>query len=362
MKENLYQKLAIKSAEYTELTRVLEQINVTQDLEKFKTLSKGRAKLKPLHEGFQQYQQLKQKLEENIVWLQDQDPAIQSMAAEEEAVLTQEIQSLAHQLQVMLIPEDPDDTRNVFLEIRAAAGGAEAAIFSGDLVRMYLRYAEEQKWLSEIISSHSSEQGGYKEVVIKLVGSSVYSHLKFESGAHRVQRVPATEAQGRLHTSTCTVAVLPEVETIDEIQLNPDELRIDTFRASGAGGQHVQKTDSAIRIVHLPTGLKVECQDERSQHKNRARALSLLQARLLAATREKQQEAAAATRRNLIGSGKRSERIRTYNIPQGRLTDHRIPLTLYQLNLILEGKLSLILEPLRHHYHMEQIQGESTTL
>lgn len=251
---------------------------------------------------------------------------------------------------VALLPKDPHDNNNIFLEIRGGTGGNEAAIFAGDLARMYMRYAESQRFKVEIISESLGEHGGYKEVIMRIMGQEVYSRFKFESGVHRVQRVPETEAQGRIHTSTCTVAVLPELEEIENIDIGPADLRIDTFRASGAGGQHVQKTDSAIRITHIPTGTVVECQDERSQHKNRARAMSLLKAKILSAEREKQQKQQAETRRSLVGTGDRSERIRTYNYPQGRLTDHRINLTLYQLPLILEGALDPVINALSHEY------------
>ena len=246
-----------------------------------------------------------------------------------------------------MLPKDPNDTRNIFLEIRAAAGGDESALFAGDLYRMYNYYASAHGWEVEVMSHSPGEHGGYKEIIARIAGQSVYSRLKFESGAHRVQRVPATEAQGRIHTSTCTVAVLPEAEEIDAIDINPAELKVDTFRASGAGGQHVNKTDSAIRITHLPTGIVVECQDERSQHKNRSRAMSILSARLLEAEQRKQREQEAATRKSLVGTGDRSERIRTYNFPQGRVTDHRINLTLYKLDQVMEGKLDELIDALR---------------
>ena len=260
---------------------------------------------------------------------------------------------LEQDLQVLLLPRDPHDESNIFLEIRAGAGGDEAAIFAGDLSRMYTRYAETQGWQVEVISASTSEQGGYKEIILRIVGQGAYSRLKFESGVHRVQRVPETEAQGRIHTSTCTIAVMPEVDEVEAIDINPADLRIDTFRASGAGGQHVQKTDSAIRITHLPTGTVVECQDERSQHKNRARAMSLLKAKLLAEERNKQQQQQAETRRHLVGTGDRSERIRTYNFPQGRLTDHRINLTLYKLPAIMNGDLAEVVNTLIHEHQAD---------
>ena len=261
------------------------------------------------------------------------------MATEEIARTSTQLEQLERALQTQMLPKDPDDARNVFLEIRAGTGGDEAAIFAGDLFRMYNYYAQTQGWTVEVVSSSAGEHGGYKEVIARIVGQNVYARLKFESGAHRVQRVPETEAQGRIHTSACTVAILPEADEIDAVTLNPADLKVDTFRASGAGGQHVNKTDSAIRITHLPSGIVVECQDERSQHKNRARALAVLSARLLESERRKQREAQAATRKSLVGSGDRSERIRTYNFPQGRVTDHRINLTLYRLDQVMDGKL-----------------------
>src|SRR3990167_5084284 len=271
---------------------------------------------------------------------------MQQMAREEIKELEVNLTKLEEELLLTLLPKDPHDDNNIFLEIRAGAGGDEAAIFAGDLCRMYMRYAENQSWKIEVISESLGEHGGYKEVIMRVIGQGAFSRFKFESGVHRVQRVPATEAQGRIHTSTCTIAVLPELEEIDSIEINPADIRTDTFRASGAGGQHVQKTDSAIRITHIPTGTVVECQDERSQHKNRARAMSLLKAKILSAEQEKQQKERAATRRSLVGTGDRSERIRTYNFPQGRLTDHRINLTLYQLLAIMEGDLGPVIDAL----------------
>ena len=256
---------------------------------------------------------------------------------------------------IVLLPKDPCDNNNIFLEIRGGAGGDEAAIFAGDLARMYMRYAEKEGWKIEVISESHGEHGGYKEIIMRVIGQGAYSRFKFESGVHRVQRVPETEAQGRIHTSTCTIAILPEIAEIESIDINPTDIRTDTFRASGAGGQHVQKTDSAIRITHIPTGIVVECQDERSQHKNRARAMSLLKSRILSAEREKQQKQQAETRRNLVGTGDRSERIRTYNFPQGRLTDHRINLTLYQLPQIMEGDLGAVVDALSQEYNADLI-------
>jgi peptide chain release factor 1 len=285
----------------------------------------------------------------------DQDPELRAMAAEELAGLEQRLDGLEHELKKHLVPHDPLDEANIFLEIRAGTGGDEAAIFAGDLFRMYSRYAERMGWNIEILSASEGEHGGYREIISRVVGHGVYSRLKFESGAHRVQRVPETESQGRIHTSACTVAVLPEPEEMEEIEINPAELRVDTFRASGAGGQHVNKTDSAVRITHLPSGIVVECQDERSQHKNRARAMSLLQARLMDAERGRREAAQAQSRRLQVGSGDRSERIRTYNFPQGRITDHRINLTLYRLEAVLGGDLDQVIGPLADEYQADQL-------
>jgi peptide chain release factor 1 len=263
------------------------------------------------------------------------------------------LDAIEHELQVLLLPKDPNDNRNIFIEIRAGTGGDEAAIFSGDLARMYQRYAERKGWQTELISESHGDHGGYKEVILRVAGKDVYSQLKFESGAHRVQRVPETESQGRIHTSACTVAIMPEVEEVDAIDINPADLKVDTFRSSGAGGQHINKTESAIRITHIPTGVVVECQDERSQHKNRARAMSLLASRLLSAEQEKHHAEQSATRKLQVGSGDRSERIRTYNYPQGRLTDHRINLTLYKLDDIMQGGLEQVLQPLISEHQAE---------
>jgi peptide chain release factor 1 len=285
----------------------------------------------------------------------DTDAEVREMGQEELAGLEERREQLLIDLQKALIPPDPYDDSNVFLEIRAGTGGDEAAIFAGDLFRMYSKYAETAKWQMEILSAREGEHGGYKEIISRITGNSIYAKLKFESGAHRVQRVPATESQGRIHTSACTVAVLPEPDEVEEISINPADLRVDTYRASGAGGQHVNKTDSAVRLTHLPTGIVVECQDERSQHKNRARAMSLLQARLLDRQVAAQESEQAEKRRLLVGSGDRSERIRTYNYPQGRVTDHRINLTLYKLDEILEGGLDQVIDPLTNEYQADQL-------
>jgi peptide chain release factor 1 len=283
----------------------------------------------------------------------DTDLELREMAKEEVIEAEDLIESMDHELQILLLPKDPNDNRNIFLEVRAGTGGDEAAIFSGDLSRMYQRYAERKGWQIEIISENQGDHGGYKEVILRITGRDVYSQLKFESGAHRVQRVPETESQGRIHTSACTVAIMPEVEEVDAIDINPSDLKVDTYRASGAGGQHINKTESAIRITHIPTGTVVECQDERSQHKNRARAMSLLASRLLSAEQDKQHAEQSATRKLQVGSGDRSERIRTYNYPQGRLTDHRINLTLYKLDDIMQGGLEQVIQPLIREHQAE---------
>ncbi len=331
MKKSLESKLEQMLERFQEISRLLSEPSVIADQDKFKNLSKEYAQLEPVATCFNTYVQARNELSSLEELLHGDDKELAAMATEEIDPAKNKLAELDEQLQWYLIPKDPDDERNIYLEVRAGTGGDEAAIFAGDLFRMYSRYAEAQGWQVEIISASHGEHGGYKEIIARISGHAVYSQLKFESGAHRVQRVPETESQGRVHTSACTVAILPEVEEIDHIEINPDELRVDTYRSSGAGGQHVNKTDSAIRITHLPTGLVVECQDERSQHKNRAKAMSLLKTRLLDAEQTKQRQQQAQTRKSLVGTGDRSERIRTYNFPQGRLTDHRINLTLYQL-------------------------------
>jgi peptide chain release factor 1 len=290
--------------------------------------------------------------------LTDSDPDMRSLGAEEASRVGRDIASAEADLRKLLVPKDPRDDKNIFLEIRAGTGGDEAAIFAGDLFRMYSRYAESHGLTVEIVSENRGEHGGYREIISRVAGRGVFSRLKFESGTHRVQRVPATEAQGRIHTSACTVAILPELDEVEEVELNPADLRIDTYRSSGAGGQHVNKTDSAIRITHIPSGIVVECQDERSQHKNRSRAMALLKARLLAAEQAKQQSEQAQSRRLQVGSGDRSERIRTYNFPQGRVTDHRINLTLYQLQKVMDGQLDELLDALQQEYQAEQLAAE----
>ncbi len=353
MKKSLTLKLEQLSERFEEINRLLADPATIANQTQFKALSKEYAQLEPIQACFCEYTKASHNLSSLTELQQGEDSELAALAGEEVTQVASEIERLEKALQAHLLPKDPADERNVYLEIRAGTGGDEAALFAGDLFRMYSRYAERQGWQTEIISAHHGEHGGFKEIIARIQGTSVYSQLKFESGAHRVQRVPTTESQGRVHTSACTVAILPEVEEIDVIDINADELRVDTYRASGAGGQHVNKTDSAIRITHLPTGTVVECQDERSQHKNRAKAMALLKTRLLDAEQSKQRQEQAQMRKSLVGSGDRSERIRTYNFPQGRLTDHRINLTLYQLSDIMEGDLSPLIDELKREYHAE---------
>ena len=329
---------------YQEIAALLTTPAIINDSEKFQELAKEYAELASVVNSYQAYLDN----ERNIIQAEAmlKDPELKDLAEEEWHARRQQREPLLETLYMHLLPKDPNDHASVFLEIRAAAGGDESAIFAGDLFRMYSKYAEQQGWMIEVMNASPGEHGGYKELVARIEGNGVYGKLKYESGAHRVQRVPETEAQGRIHTSTCTVAIMPETEAVNDIEINPSDLRIDTYRASGAGGQHVNKTDSAIRITHIPTGVVVECQDERSQHKNRSKAMNLLKARLLAAEQEKQEAEEAATRKSLVGTGDRSERIRTYNFPQGRLTDHRINLTLYKLEQIMAGDLDPVLQPL----------------
>ncbi len=359
MKASIISKLETLSERHEEISLLLSQPDVMNDQNRFRELSKEYAELSPIVEKFSQYQEAADTIESATEMLDDSDPEMKAMAEEEiqEARQLQELLSL--DLQKMLLPKDPNDDHNIYLEIRAGTGGDEAAIFSGDLFKMYSRYAETQNWTVEVMSENPGDHGGYKEIVARIVGHGAFSKLKFESGAHRVQRVPETESQGRVHTSACTVAIIPEVDEVEAIDINPKDLRIDTFRASGAGGQHVNKTDSAIRITHLPTGVVVECQEERSQHKNKAKAMSMLSSRLLAAEQEKQQSEQAADRKLQVGSGDRSERIRTYNYPQGRVTDHRINLTLYKLEEVMNGDLGAIIDPLLSEYQAELLASMS---
>ncbi len=346
MNKTVYQKLEGLIERFEEVQALLSDPDTISDQEKFRALSKEYSQLEVVTKAFQAFQEAENDLAEAENMLKDEDPDMREMGQEEYKNAKQNIEKLEQELQILLLPKDPKDDNNCFVEIRAGAGGDEAAIFVGDLFRMYSRYAEKQGWRVEVMNASESEQGGYKEIIMKIEGDGVYGQMKFESGGHRVQRVPETESQGRVHTSACTVVVMPEIPEAEAIEINKADLKIDTFRASGAGGQHVNKTDSAIRITHLPTGIVVECQDQRSQHKNRAQAMSVLQARLQAAEDEKRRSEEESSRRNLVASGDRSERIRTYNFPQGRMSDHRINLTLYRLNEIMEGNLQLVMEPI----------------
>ena len=350
MKASILSKLERLQDRYEELEALLGVAEVIMDQDKFRAYSKEYAELEDVVKNYGQYVQLQADMEEAQLMLGEDDAEMKAMAEEEILDGKKRQVELELDLQKLLLPKDPNDGHNTFVEIRAGTGGDEAAIFAGDLYRMYTRYAENMGWKVEIVSKNEGEHGGYREIITRMVGDDVYSRLKFESGAHRVQRVPETESQGRIHTSACTVAVMPEVDSVDDVDINKGDLRIDTFRASGAGGQHVNKTDSAIRITHLPSGTVVECQDERSQHKNKARAMSLLASRLLASAQEVVAAEQADARKSLVGSGDRSERIRTYNYPQGRITDHRINLTLYKLGDIMEGDLNCIIEPLSNEH------------
>lgn len=353
MKESILQKLENLNERYAEIAALLGENEVIADQDQFRKLSIEYSQLEPVALSFRAYQHILDDIETAQEMLTD--PEMRDMAEEELSTAKTRRDEQELELQKLLLPKDPHDGSNIFLEVRAGTGGDEAAIFAGDLFRMYARYAEQKRWQVEVVSQSDGEHGGFKEIIARIIGSNVYSRLKFESGAHRVQRVPETESQGRIHTSAATVAVMPEADEVEAQAINPADLRVDTFRASGAGGQHINKTDSAIRITHLPSGLVVECQDERSQHKNRARAMSLLQSRLLEIERTKQQSEQAETRRNLVGTGDRSERIRTYNFPQGRVTDHRINLTLYKLDDIIAGSLDQVIDPLVHEYQADQL-------
>jgi len=355
MKASILAKLDHLADRYEEVGALLSDPDIISDQNKFRELSKEYAELEPVVKCYQSYQEVVNDIEEAKLLLKDSDPDMRAMAQEELKEGEAQQEALEMDLQKLLLPKDPNDNKNVFLEIRAGTGGDEAAIFSGDLFRMYSKFAETQRWKIELISENRGDHGGYKEVIARIVGSGVYSKLKFESGAHRVQRVPETESQGRVHTSACTVAIMAEADEKDAIEINKGDLRVDTFRASGSGGQHVNKTDSAIRLTHLPTGLVVECQDERSQHKNRAKAMAVLQARLTSAQDEAVAKEQSDQRKSLVGSGDRSERIRTYNFPQGRVTDHRINLTLYKLAEVMEGSLTDVVQPLVNEFQAEQL-------
>jgi peptide chain release factor 1 len=355
MKDSIRQKLEKMHERFEEIGRLLSDAGVISRQNQFRELSMEYARLRDVVERYRQFVALEGDALIANEMAADKDQATRTMGEEELAELAPRIGAEELELQRLLIPKDPQDDANIFLEVRAGTGGDEAALFAGDLLRMYARYAESKGWGVEVLSESAGEHGGYKEVISRIIGRGAYSLLKFESGTHRVQRVPATEAQGRIHTSACTVAILPELAEVEEVELNPADLRIDTYRSSGAGGQHVNKTDSAIRITHLPTGIVVECQDERSQHKNRSRAMSLLRARLLSAEREKQQSQQAQSRKLQVGSGDRSERIRTYNFPQGRVTDHRINLTLYKLDDVMNGNMDELIGALNQEFQAEEL-------
>ncbi len=355
MKPSIHAKLEHLAERLDELNALLSTAEIIADQPRFRALSQEYAQLQPVVETFTAYRRTRDDIRAAEALLDEDDADMRTMAEDELKTVRLHSNTLELALQQHLLAHDPNDDKNIYLEIRAGTGGDEAALFAGDLLRMYLRYAERQHWGVEMVSENGAEHGGYKEVIVRITGRGVYSRLKFESGAHRVQRVPETESQGRIHTSACTVAIMAETDEIEAVDIAPADLRVDTFRASGAGGQHVNKTDSAIRLTHLPSGIVVECQDERSQHKNRARALSLLQAKLFSAAQEKQQAEQAETRRLLVGSGDRSERIRTYNFPQGRVTDHRINLTLYKLDDILAGNLDPVIQPLINEHQADQL-------
>ena len=357
MKTSIVAKLEALQERHEEVEAMLGNAAVIADQDRFRALSREYAQLSDVTRCFREWQQVQEDIETAKMLLDD--PEMRDMAQEELKEARERSEELEQQLQLLLLPKDPDDERNCYIEVRAGTGGDEAAIFAGDLFRMYSRYAESRRWRVEVMSANEGEHGGYKEVIAKVIGDGAYGRMKFESGGHRVQRVPETESQGRIHTSACTVAVMPELPEAELPDINPTDLKIDTFRSSGAGGQHVNTTDSAIRITHLPTGIVVECQDERSQHKNKAKALAVLGSRIRAAEMSKRQAEEASTRRNLLGSGDRSDRNRTYNFPQGRVTDHRINLTIYRLDEVMEGKLDTLIEPIVQEYQADQLAALS---
>ena len=353
MKSSIREKLEQLARRLLEIDRILASEEATRDMDAYRRLTREHAELSPVVALYQEFLGAERDLAGAEEMLSD--PDMKELAGEEIAAAKVRLPALELDLQKLLLPRDPNDERNIFLEIRAGTGGDESALFAGDLFRMYTRFAERNRWQVEVVSASESDLGGYKEVIARVVGAGAYSRLKFESGGHRVQRVPATETQGRIHTSACTVAVLPEADAVGDVDINPSEIRIDTFRASGAGGQHINKTDSAVRITHLPTGIVVECQDDRSQHRNKAQAMSVLAARIKDQQLRAQQASEAATRKSLIGSGDRSERIRTYNFPQGRVTDHRINLTLYKIAAIMDGDLEELVGALSTEHQTEQL-------
>lgn len=359
MKSSIQSRLELLVERFEEVSALLSDPSTIALQDKFRELSQEFAEIEPVVQCFQAWQKSLDDISEAKELAKDGDADMREMAAEELGLAEQKTEELDEELQRLMLPKDPNDGKNVFLEIRAGTGGDEAAIFAGDLFRMYSRYAERKRWQIEVLSENEGEHGGYKEVIARVAGDGVYGALKFESGAHRVQRVPETESQGRIHTSACTVAVMPEADEAEAVAINKADLRVDTFRASGAGGQHVNKTDSAIRITHVPSGIVVECQEERSQHKNRAKAMSLLNSRLQNIETERQQKSMAETRKSLVGSGDRSERIRTYNFPQGRVTDHRINLTLYKLDDVITGDLGSVVGPLQQEHQAELLASLS---
>ncbi|MEX3629482.1 MAG: peptide chain release factor 1 [Burkholderia sp.] len=359
MKTSMQSKLGQLSNRLAELNELLSRENVTADLDQYRKLTREHAEIGPVVEHYAQWRLARS--DEATAQELLSDASMREFAEEEIREARERMAGLEAELQTMLLPRDPNDERNIFLEIRAGTGGDESALFAGDLLRMYLRYAERRRWQVEMMSESASDLGGHKEVIVRIAGQGAYSRLKFESGSHRVQRVPATETQGRIHTSACTVAVMPEADEIAEVEINPADLRIDTFRASGAGGQHINKTDSAVRVTHLPTGIVVECQDNRSQHKNKERALKVLAARIKDKQYHEQHAKEAATRKSLIGSGDRSERIRTYNFPQGRMTDHRINLTLYKLEALMDGNLDEMIATLVSEHQAELLASLGET-
>lgn len=357
MKPSIVAKLEALQERYEEIEAHLADADVIADQDRFRALSKEYSQLSDVAKCFTLWRAVQDDIETAEMLLND--PEMKEMAQEELKDAKVRNEELEQELQLLLLPKDPDDEYNCFLEIRAGAGGDEAAIFAGDLFRMYSRFAENNRWKVELMSASDGEHGGYKEVIAKISGDNVYGRLKFESGGHRVQRVPETESQGRIHTSACTIAILPELPEAELPEISPTDIRIDTFRSSGAGGQHVNTTDSAIRITHIPTGIVVECQDERSQHKNKAKAMSVLGSRIRQAEMAKRQAAEASERRNLLGTGDRSDRIRTYNFPQGRVTDHRINITLYRLDEVMEGKLDSLIQPIINEYQADQLSALS---
>ena len=362
MNQSILTKLEQLSMRFEEINAMLSDQSIASDQNKFRELSIEHSQLSPINDKYIEYLSVAADIDAAEVLLQEDDQDIKEMAEEEIVSGRKILEQLELDLKKSLLPKDPNDSRNIIIEIRAGTGGDEASIFSGDLYRMYTRYVEKSKWQLEILSSNLGEHGGFKEIIARISGTNVYSKLKFESGAHRVQRVPETESQGRVHTSACTVAVMPEVSSIEEVNINMNDVRVDTFRASGAGGQHVNKTDSAVRVTHIPTGTVVECQDGRSQHKNKAQALSVLASRILDAQQQEQQKEQASQRKELVGSGDRSQRIRTYNYPQGRVTDHRINLTLYKLSEVMEGELEAIIDPLVIEQQTNQLTALNESL